>query len=227
MNATLVVARFNERLGWLDDIPTGMPIWIVNMGAQFETLPFLRLFNELKVKDAGRESFAYASWIIANYKNLPEWCVFVQGNPFDHMVGVGFLQWLRALPGITKNPEVNIVLAGKERFAAMDERLPMMSRLLARSPLVPYELDPLDGGQFLARHPMMTLWMWLFGPGVSTPAPQWGYCWGNQFAVRREFILSKPLTFWTRLASCLEHAPKPLEACILERMWPSILKKEV
>lgn len=226
MNATLVVARFNESIAWLREVPKEFTkLTVVDMGHMNGHMDD-RPFETLKIKDAGRESFAYASWIIANYSILPEWIIFCQGTPFDHMDGgMGFLQWLRLLPEATRAPNIDIIMSGKERFAAMDERLPMMSRLLARSPLVPYELDPLDGGQFLARHPMMTLWTWLFGPGIGTPYENWPYCWGNQFTVRRELILSKPLKFWTHLASCLEHAPKPLEACAMERMWLSILKK--
>ncbi len=73
----LVVARFNEDVGWVE---------------QFKTHPLLRKTlvyekqkqdSELSLPNIGREAHTYVHHIVANYDDLADYTVFVQGTPVD------------------------------------------------------------------------------------------------------------------------------------------------
>ena len=69
MKQTIVVAKYNEFTGWLDQIKGWEP-FIVEKG--------VHLPNE------GRESLSYIWYILENWDNLEGYYLFVQGNPSPH-----------------------------------------------------------------------------------------------------------------------------------------------
>ena len=84
----IVVARFNEDIEWTKDYNEYVKIY--NKGIfnkKYENLP-----------NIGRESHTYLHHIIGNYKNLSDFTLFVQGNPFDHCFNI-----LRVFDIIFKN----------------------------------------------------------------------------------------------------------------------------
>lgn len=78
MTTRYIIARYNESIGWLHPILNQCLIF--NKGAT------LGLANETKLKNVGRESETYLRYIIENYDNLPDICVFSQGGIKDHMI---------------------------------------------------------------------------------------------------------------------------------------------
>ncbi len=78
-NMTMVVSRYNENLDWLKDLPWNYVIY--NKGE--DNLPEW-IKNIIKLPNIGREAHTYLTYIIDNYENLPDYSLFVQGNPFDH-----------------------------------------------------------------------------------------------------------------------------------------------
>jgi hypothetical protein len=76
----LVVARYKEDLDWLNKIDLNVfrPI-IYNKG-----LPLDIKFNHTNLANVGREAHTYLFHILKYYDNLPEYTIFVQGNPLDH-----------------------------------------------------------------------------------------------------------------------------------------------
>lgn len=76
---TMVVARYNENLDWLKSVPWNYIVF--NKGE--DNLPKW-IKNEIKLPNIGREAHTYLIYIIDNYDNLPDFCIFVQGNPFEH-----------------------------------------------------------------------------------------------------------------------------------------------
>lgn len=76
---TMVVARYNENLDWLKEVPWNYIVY--NKG---EDLPAW-IKNEIKLQDnIGREAYAYLTYIVDNYDTLPDYIIFAQGYPFDH-----------------------------------------------------------------------------------------------------------------------------------------------
>ncbi len=78
-NMTLVVSRYNENLDWLKNVSWNYIVY--NKGE--DNLPEW-IKNKIRLANIGREAHTYLTYIIDNYDNLPEYTIFVQGNPFDH-----------------------------------------------------------------------------------------------------------------------------------------------
>ena len=71
----IVVSRYNEDIEWTKQFPY---VIIYNKGE------FLEGSNIINVPNVGREGHTYYKFICDNYDNLPEYTIFLQGNPFDH-----------------------------------------------------------------------------------------------------------------------------------------------
>jgi len=81
MNHKIICARYNENLDWLN--PYSEKTIVYNKGN--------RDFNQNKFKNVihcanlGREGGTFLDYIIENYNRLPDYILFVQGKPFDHV----------------------------------------------------------------------------------------------------------------------------------------------
>ena len=78
MKTEIVVARYNENLAWLKNIPKTIKITIYNKGIDDIDFPFIKLPN------IGRESHTYLYHIIQNYDNLADQTIFCQGDSIFH-----------------------------------------------------------------------------------------------------------------------------------------------
>lgn len=76
---TMVVARYNENLDWLKTVPWNYIVF--NKGRK--NLPKW-IKNAIKLPNIGREAHTYLTFIVDNYDHLPDYTMFVQGNPFVH-----------------------------------------------------------------------------------------------------------------------------------------------
>ena len=74
----IVIARYNENLDWLKDIPKNINIIVYNKGLEDITCPYIKLEN------IGRESHTYLYHIITNYDNLADITIFCQGDSIFH-----------------------------------------------------------------------------------------------------------------------------------------------
>jgi hypothetical protein len=75
----IVIARFNENLDWINDINRDdINIKIYNKGEDDIN------FKSTKLENFGRDPHTFIIYIIENYDNLPEYVVFLQGNPIAH-----------------------------------------------------------------------------------------------------------------------------------------------
>lgn len=76
---TMVVARYNENLDWLENIPWHYIVY--NKGGDLPTW----IKYEIKLHhNIGREVYTYLTYIIDNYDALPDYTIFAHGHPFDH-----------------------------------------------------------------------------------------------------------------------------------------------
>jgi hypothetical protein len=78
-NYTIVVARYTEDIGYLNDVDN---VVIYNKGTPLEQK------NVINRPNIGRESETYLYHIINNYNNLPDYLILIQGSPFYHMNGI-------------------------------------------------------------------------------------------------------------------------------------------
>jgi hypothetical protein len=75
MNLKLVVARYQENLNWLEDLPYARLVY--NKGEDLD-------LTCVKLPNFGRESNSYLRYIIDHYHEMDEHVAFLQGRPFDH-----------------------------------------------------------------------------------------------------------------------------------------------
>lgn len=73
----IIVSRFNEDIKWVKQFQN---VIIYNKGNPLND----NSFNEIVLKNVGREGHTYYKYIYDNYDNLDDYTVFLQGNPFDH-----------------------------------------------------------------------------------------------------------------------------------------------
>ena len=83
MTIELVVARYNEDLSWLNNIPPQISARVYDKSGTGNLL------------NVGREAHTYLHHICENYDALPDLTIFAQGKPFDH--AFDFHKTLRAL----------------------------------------------------------------------------------------------------------------------------------
>jgi hypothetical protein len=79
MKNAIVVARYSENLDWVNLIDKNKyEIYIYNKGNKLNDI------HNYELPNFGRESQTYIHHIIKNYDNLPNFVMFLQGDPFDH-----------------------------------------------------------------------------------------------------------------------------------------------
>ena len=82
-NYKIICSRFNEDIRWI--LPFIQNTIIINKGN--DDLQYIPQNNIIKYLNEGREGGTYLKFIIDNYENLPDYILFIQGNPFDHIHG--------------------------------------------------------------------------------------------------------------------------------------------
>jgi len=80
MSYKIIVARYNESLDWVNYMNKSN-IVIYNKGNN-------NIENAIKRPNIGREVESFFHYIVNNYYDLPDYVLFVQGNPFDHMKNI-------------------------------------------------------------------------------------------------------------------------------------------
>lgn len=78
MKNKIVISRYDENLDWLDLInQSNYDIVIYNKGNDINR-------ECIKLDNVGREAHTFLTYIVDNYDNLPEYTIFLQGEPFYH-----------------------------------------------------------------------------------------------------------------------------------------------
>jgi len=72
----IVVAKYNENTDWCKFINSDN---LVIYDKSNNPVP-----GSISRRNIGRESDTFIRYILDNYDNLPEYIIFLQGNPFDH-----------------------------------------------------------------------------------------------------------------------------------------------
>ena len=90
----IIVARYNENVEWTKDFSN---VIIYNKGELLNNG-----YNEILLNNVGREQHTFYKYIYDNYDNLENYTIFLQGNPFDHLVNT-----IEKLNEIINNKEYN------------------------------------------------------------------------------------------------------------------------
>jgi hypothetical protein len=86
----LIIARYREDIAWVDE--TGYDYVVYDKSGQSVT-------NAVPLPNIGREGHSYLTHIVRHYDDLARVCVFLQGDPFDHLdpSGRGTVDQLRSM----------------------------------------------------------------------------------------------------------------------------------
>jgi hypothetical protein len=179
----IVVSRYKESIDWTKNLPYKVHVYNKGGDALEGTIP---------LENIGREAHTYLHFLVENYENLPEYTVFLQGDPFDHIGPVLPLQeWHACLMKKGYTPNLTAVSVP----AYFHEPRPDVKQC------------PLTLGEWSKEH---------IGEGPEFPhlLMYIGACFG----VRKDFILSRPREYYKNLLD--QHtACNPDEAYFMERMW--------
>ena len=93
MSFQIIVARYTENLEWVNRLSNLYdlkennfpPIVVYNKGESIDTNIFAIKPSIIERQNIGREVESFLYHIIMNYDNLPDYLIFVQGDPFSHM----------------------------------------------------------------------------------------------------------------------------------------------
>jgi hypothetical protein len=69
MSIIAVIAKYKEDISWVNQLKC----------------PYIVYDKSNDIPNVGRESETYLRYIIANYEKLPNYILFLQGHPFDHL----------------------------------------------------------------------------------------------------------------------------------------------
>jgi hypothetical protein len=189
----LVVARYQEDLAWVRNIPPSIRVKLYNKGLSLAgTFP-----DEILLPNIGREAHTYLWHIIENYDSLADLTVFTQGKPFDHAPD------LHKLLKAAANGEL-IVNDFKWLGFLVDTDDQRGRRLF-----VPWSKNLLR-----EELPLDEFYAALFGK----KAPEWFRFYGGaQFMVNGEWVRQRPREFYKRALQLV--VASPLAAHCMERIW--------
>lgn len=81
----LVVARYNEEIDWLLDVPGDVRIVLINKGGEIRNARLLERIDYLERRDnEGREPDSYLHFLASGLASGAQWTVFTQADPFPH-----------------------------------------------------------------------------------------------------------------------------------------------
>lgn len=97
MRFVVVVARYQENLDWLWQVPSKYELIVYNKGDDLDSrsLPHRTVIKSLN--NVGRETDTYCRYAIEYYDYLHDIVVFCQGDPFDHSP-----EFIRGLENVTE-----------------------------------------------------------------------------------------------------------------------------
>jgi hypothetical protein len=81
MTYQLIVAKYNENMDWLQ-LMDKSKIVVYDKGDHPITDPDIK---SIRRKNIGREGETFLFYILENYENLPDYILFCQGHPFEHL----------------------------------------------------------------------------------------------------------------------------------------------
>lgn len=201
----LVVARYNEDLLWLQQIPFEIKITVYNKGK--DNLPiFYPNIKVIKLPNIGREAHTYFYHVITNYHNLADRIIFLQGSPFDHKVNLDLL--INGAPTTCKN---------------------IVTKYLTNQDCINYSLGYLNHelnnfNWAASTWPNTRLSDQTFLDFAKNINPNFSekteisLVWGAQFAIKKENILCHSIDFHQSLYNYFDHN-NPIEGHYMERLW--------
>ena len=202
MSISLIIARYQEDISWLDDY-NNMNKIIYNKGEKIISDKYDKIIN---LRNVGRESHTWLYHIVNNYNNLDDINIFLQGrlddlncmafrNPYDYLKIIdkyGFAVSRYGLLG-PFHWQYNVGIENDIKYKSQWDNFK-----ISRSSI---------GFRKFAKQ--------LFPDIPLFVATSYGGC----FAVKKELIRKYDINFYTNLLNKLNDHNNPIEGHYLERLW--------
>jgi len=200
MSYKIIVARYNENIKWLTSEMKNCIIY--NKGNP------LNIHNEILLENVGRESETYLHYIITNYDNLPDVVVFTQARIADHK-GSDDIRYLiniknEALHYSKSNPTIVHTHTGKCIYYDKEWNVRQDGYYLKDN--------------YKNNKPITFIEWFKTNIDIDYPNPIKIYI-AAIFAVKKEKILSRPIEFYKKLISEVNHHINSTEGHFFERSW--------
>jgi hypothetical protein len=197
MNYLIIVARYNENIKWTKEFSN---VIIYNKGKKLEEDHEKHEdYNEIFLPNIGREGHTYYQHIYYNYNKLPDYLIFLQGNPFDHSPNL-IINLNQYIDKINNNTMFT-------NFIFLSENI--------------YDCN-LINCKFHDNLPLMTTYNKIFDKPVDNLQFKFGA--GAQFIVSKKQILKKPKTFYYKIIKLLNYDINPIEGYVIERFHKLIFE---
>jgi hypothetical protein len=203
---TIVVARYNEDITWLQDITH--PSIVYNKSTEPYEAPIpghITIIDD--VANVGREAYTYLKFIIDNYDHLPDITVFLQGCIKDHQEGFDTPgEFIDVLISEAAAKGMSMRTVHDCYDTKPDFTIDFWYTAIEASPIRPFD-------QWFKKY---------IGEQLKTNPLQWipAAC----FAVRKDHILQHTRAFYMRLLHTVDHHVNPEAVYFLERSWYHIFK---
>lgn len=197
----IVVARYNENIGWL--APIMKSCIICNKGEP------LNVSNEVMYENVGRESDTYLRYIIENYDSLPETVVFTQANIADHKG--------------SNNPNYLLSIGINAYFNSKSNNY-YTHHDVGKCYCFDRNWNIREEGKYYLHDNYKNNTPVLFGDWFckniqeTYPDPIHIYC-NAIFAVKKELILKHDVEYYRKLLGEVNHHINPAEGHFMERSW--------
>lgn len=204
----IIVSVYQEDIDWLKPVANRVMMYLKDANRALPT-DFYQIF---RLPNVGREGHSYLHYIVENYDNLPEICVFIQGRIHDHIEPSRMIdfRWLHDAVESAKTigfaSITSMSLSGQSLIPWCDEYLKRIANgNLTRAPSPSIVVYVKKHANIDIKIPYMTS-----GNGL--------------FAVRRDHVLRHDRSVYESMRESLSHSNDPEEGHFLERLWVSIFQ---
>lgn len=231
MKNTIVIARYTEDLSWTNLInPEIFNIVVYNKDDKQAGIELSSLSNPitfLHSPNIGRESETFCRFIVDNYNDLPEYTMFLQGEPFEHCTNT-YRKIRNHIYSYNKIRAANwrdfFNLRDKPDFLTVEHKwhysLPAttsfdLSHFFVTEPVG----SAILGDAFLSEYVFDTASIAgkIYQDFFDKPMTRFSFVAGAQSLVRKSQILKRDKTFWEK---CLNyHYENGLFPWAMERFW--------
>ena len=208
MNKSLIIARYNEDLGWLKKYKD-LKITVYNKG---ENLSDNKYYKVINLENKGRESHTWLYHIVSNYDNLEDINIFLQGK-IDDLGCKAF-----------KSPNEYCKNINKYGFAV--KRYGLLGPFHWKNNVgiekdIRYKKNWEEG-----KISKSDLGFRKFAKSIFPEIPIFvATSYGGCFAVKKELILKYNIIFYEKLLDKLSKSKNPIEGHYMERLWCYIFTK--
>ena len=165
----IVIAKYKEDILWISKLNLSN---IIIYDKSDDPIP-----GSIPRKNIGREAETFINYVIENYYNLPDYVIFLQGDPFGHIED----------PSITKD-NLQYLIDQTIQGGRLTKTIPFMARWYH------YPKEPLAASYPPFKFP--EYFRLLFG--VEPPENRF-FAAGCQYIVPRANIVHRPLKFYKKL----------------------------